>query len=78
MLLQPSATTSDFLTFWIDQIGAQDDPGYPTSEARLELLRVRLLERAQAVQSFQFGARLLQFGRYRDSLDLLEELRDCG
>lgn len=63
----------DFLTFWIDQIGAQDDPGYPTSQARIELLRVRLLERAQAVQSFQFGARLLQFGRYRDALDLLEE-----
>lgn len=72
-LLLPSTTTPDFLTFWIDQIGAQDDPGYPSAEARLELLRVRLQERAQAVQSFQFGARLLQFGRYRDALDLLEE-----
>jgi len=72
-LLQPAAATPDFLTFWIDQIGAQDDPGYPSAEARIELLRVRLQERAQAVQSFQFGARLLQFGRYRDALDLLEE-----
>ena len=72
-LLQPSAASPDFLTFWIDQIGAQDDPGYPSSAARLELLRARLQERAQAVQSFQFGARLLQFGRYRDALDLLEE-----
>jgi tetratricopeptide (TPR) repeat protein len=72
-LLQPSAATPDFLTFWIDQIGAQDDPGYPSSKARIELLRVRLQERAQAVQSFQFGGRLLQFGRYRDALELLQE-----
>jgi Peptidase family M48 len=74
-LLQASADNEDFLTFWMDQIGAQEDASYPTPAARTELLRARLDERLRSVQAFNFGVRLVHFGRYREALELLREFQ---
>jgi hypothetical protein len=52
VLLQPSASKPDFLTFWINQIDVQDDSSSPSLEARIELLRARLQVRAQLCRAF--------------------------
>jgi tetratricopeptide (TPR) repeat protein len=65
----------DFLSFWIDQIGSQDDDSYPSPANRTELLRVRLAERSAALENFRFGVRLIHFGRYREGIALLREFQ---
>lgn len=74
-LVRPTPATQDFLTYWTDQIGAQDAEGYPSAAARTDLLRMRLEDRLQSIQAFHFGVRLLQFGRYREGLALLREFQ---
>jgi tetratricopeptide (TPR) repeat protein len=74
-LLQTAPANESFLSFWVNQIDAQDDQSYPTAQARTELLRLRLRERGEALHSFQFGSRLLAFGRYREAIELLREFQ---
>lgn len=74
-LLRATSTQQDFLTFWMDQVGAETDDSYPAPSLRIELLRQRLAERLQSTQAFQFGVRLLHFGRYGEALDLLREFQ---
>ena len=63
------------LTFWIDQVGAGTDDKLAAPSLRIELLQQRLAERLQSTQAFQFGVRLLHFGRYSEALDLLREFQ---
>jgi tetratricopeptide (TPR) repeat protein len=74
-LLQAAPANESFLSFWVNQIDAQDDQNYPSAQTRTELLRLRLRERAEALHSFQFGTRLLAFGRYREAVELLREFQ---
>jgi Peptidase family M48 len=74
-LVQSSAAAQGFLAFWTSQIGGAEDARYPSAAARTELLRLRLDDRLQSLQAFNFGVRLIQFGRYRDGLALLREFQ---
>jgi tetratricopeptide (TPR) repeat protein len=74
-LLRPSRTNEDFLSFWNAKAGKRNDPRYPLPEQRTSLLRLRLSELSNAVQYFDFGVRLMHFGRYREAIGFFREFQ---
>jgi len=74
-LLRSSRTNEDFLSFWNAKAGKRNDASYPLPAQRTSLLRLRLEELGTALQYFNFGARLMHFGRYREALGFFREFQ---
>lgn len=70
-LLRQTRSTGDFLNFWDAKAGRRHSGGYPRAEQRTSLLQVRLQTMSDALQYFEFGTRLMHFGRYREAIDFL-------
>jgi len=74
-LLQTSRRNEDFLSFWNDKAGKRNDANYPQPAQRTSMLRLRLKEMNGALQYFNFGARLMHFGRYREAIGFYREFQ---
>lgn len=74
-LLQPTGANEDFLSFWNTKAGKRNDPNYPEAAQRASLLRLRLAEMRDALHYFEFGSRLMHFGRYREAIAMFREFQ---
>ena len=74
-LLTDSRANQDFLSLWDAKAGRRHDAGYPRAAQRTSLLQMRLQEMNDALQYFEFGARLMHFGRYREAIEFFREFQ---
>jgi tetratricopeptide (TPR) repeat protein len=73
--LETNGANEDFLSFWNSKAGKRSDPNYPQPAQRAGLLRLRLKEMRDSLQYFEFGSRLMHFGRYREAIDFFREFQ---
>jgi tetratricopeptide (TPR) repeat protein len=67
-----------FVEEWVEEVTGDvrsADATHPEPEARTDYVRHRLTDLADQLLVFHFGVRLLELGRYRDAISLLELFR---
>ncbi len=66
----------DFLSFWVQETGSGEDPEHAPPAVRARLLALRLQQRLEQKELFDFGVRLAHFNRCADALLFFQAFRE--